>query len=126
MMAAPKMPQMPGFKTFDMDALFAMQQANVETVAEAHQVMANAAYATLKMNLDFARGLTAKFTRFDPKTAAAKDQKDLAADAKSQAEDAMALLKANVEMGLEAQSKVADLIGKRVAANVKEAQQLAA
>ncbi|MFO1074275.1 MAG: hypothetical protein U1E17_16650 [Geminicoccaceae bacterium] len=110
---------------FDLNALLALQTANLVAVHEAQNVVLEAIQAVVKSQAGYAEELVAEakgaLTTKEPKQAEA-----MLADVKAAAEKAVALSKQNVDLSLAAQRKVADLVAQRVQANVNELKALAA
>lgn len=110
---------------FDLNALLALQTANLVAVHEAQNVVLEAVQAVVKSQAGYAEELVAEakgaLTTKEPKQAEA-----MLADVKAAAEKAVALSKQNVDLSLAAQRKVADLVAQRVQANVNELKALAA
>ena len=110
---------------FDLDALFALQNANLAVVHEAQNVLVEAVQAVVKSQAGYVEELVAGAQG----ALAAKEPKQpeaVLADVKAAAEKAVALSKQNVDLSLVAQRRVADLVAKRVQANINEFKALAA
>ena len=110
---------------FDLNALLALQTANLVAVHEAQNVVLEAIQAVVKSQAGYAEELVAEakgaLTTKEPKQAEA-----MLAAVQPAAEKAVALSKQNVDLSLAAQRKVADLVAQRVQANVNELKALAA
>ena len=125
-MKTPTFPQFPVAK-IDFDALFALQKANVETllqvqnvVIEAMQAASKAQYGWLQENLETAQVVFAGKLDTDKKPEA------YLADVKVAAEKLAVVAQTQMDLGMKAQAEAMDLLAKRAAANVDEAQKLAA
>ena len=118
---------LPTFKLpkVDLEAVFALQKANLATVHEAQTVLVDAAQAMFKAQY----GLAEETLKTAEDTAGNKDAQkpeQIFNGARVNADKALAVAKENLDRGVAAQSKVADLIAKRVAANFDELKALAA
>jgi hypothetical protein len=117
----------PGFKLpkLDLDALFGLQKANLAAVQEAQSVVLEAAQAIVKAQHGYAQELLAA-----AKAALAAKQprqpQAVLAEVQAAAEKAAVVGKQNVDLGVTAQRRVADLVAKRVQANLDELKALAA
>ena len=110
---------------FDLDALFALQKANLAAAHEAQSVLLEAVQAVAKSQVGYAEELAAEvkgvLSAKEPKQAEA-----VLADVKAAAEKAVSVTKQNADLSLVAQRKVADLLAQRVQANLNEFKALAA
>ncbi len=125
-MKTPTFPQFPAAK-IDFDALFALQKANVETVLQAQQVLIDAMQAATKaqygwMQETFESAQAVLTGKFDTD----KKPEAYLADVKAAAEKVMTVAQTQVDLGMKAQAEAMDLLAKRAAANVDEAQKFAA
>jgi hypothetical protein len=114
----------PGFKLpkLDLDALFGLQKANLAAVQEAQSVVLEATQAIVRAQHGYAQELLA-----GAKAAlAAKQPQAVLAEVQAAAEKAVVVGKQNVDRGVAAQRRVADLVAKRVQANLDELKALAA
>lgn len=110
---------------FDFEALIGMQKANVETLVQAQAVMVEAAQAIAKLQtglLEETFKSMQAFLKFDAKV---KPEAYLA-DAKAAAEKVMAVAKEELDVGMKAQTEVAQLVTKRAAANMEGLKAFAA
>ncbi len=105
--------------------MFALQTANLAAahevqsiVLEAVQAIAKVQHGWLKETVD---GVKAALSSKEPKQPQA-----LLADVKTAAEKAVAAGKQGVDLGVAAQQRVAELVAKRVQANIDEFKALAA
>ena len=109
----------------DLDALFALQRANLAVLHEVQSVLVEATQAIVKAQADYVEELTARtkavLAAKEPKKAEA-----VLADVQAAAEKAVSVGKGNVDRSLVAQRRVADLVTKRVQANIDEFKALAA
>jgi hypothetical protein len=103
----------------DLEAVFALQKANLAAAQEAQSVLLDAAQAVLKVQHGYARELVAQ-AEAALKAKEPKKPEAVLADAKAAAEKAVAVTKQGVELGIAAQRRVADLVAKRVQANIDE------
>jgi hypothetical protein len=110
---------------FDLDALFALQTANLAAAHEVQSIVLEASQAIAKVQHGWleesAVAAKAALSAKEPKPADA-----ILADVKVAAEKAVAAGKQGVDLGVAAQQKVADLVAKRVQANIEELKALAA
>lgn len=111
----------------DVDALFAMQKANMDTVVKAQTVLLDAAQAAVKAQCgfvtDFVDQMQAMMTgKFD----AEKKPEAFVADVKAAADKYVTVTQSQVDLGMKAQAEAMDMLAKRVQANVDELQKLAA
>lgn len=109
----------------DLAALFAVQNANLAVVYEAQAVMVDAVHAIAKAQygyaeLALAQAKTALASKELPKPDA------LLADAKTGLEQAVAVTKDVIGLGVAAQRRVAELLTKRTQASITELKALAA
>jgi hypothetical protein len=122
----------PGFKLpelklpkLDLDALLGLQKANLAAVQEAQSVVLEAAQAIVRAQHGYAQELLA-----GAKAALAAKQprqpQAVLAEVQAAAEKAVVVGKGNVDLGVAAQRRVADLVAKRVQANLDELKALAA
>ena len=119
--AAPKF----AFPKFDADAIVAMQKANIDTFVQAQAIVFEAAQAISKVQYSWvAENFKLAETSFDA-SATAKKPEAMMADAKNVAEKAVQVAKQEFDLGIKAQNQVADLVAKRVAANIEEVKALA-
>jgi enamine deaminase RidA (YjgF/YER057c/UK114 family) len=111
----------------DMDAVFAMQKANLDTLVKAQTVLLDAAQTAVKAQYgfvaDFMDQLQAMMTgKFD----AEKKPEAYVADVKAAADKYVTVTQSQMDLGMKAQAEAMDLIAKRVQQNVDELQKLAA
>ena len=125
-MKTPTFPQFPTAK-IDFDALFALQKANVETALQAQQVLIDAMQAATKTQYGWMQEtLESVQAVFAGKFDADKKPEAYLADVKAAAEKVLSVAQTQVDLGMKAQAEALDLLAKRAAANVDEAQKLAA
>ena len=109
----------------DLDALFALQTANLAAAHEVQSIVLEAAQAIAKVQHGWVEEsvATAKaaLSVKEPKQADA-----ILADVKAAAEKAVAAGKQELDLGVAAQQRVAELVAKRVQANIDEFKALAA
>lgn len=115
----------PKLPKINLDALFALQQANLAVVQEAQSVVLEAAQAMVKAQAGYLADLAARARALlagkEP-----RKPKTLLAEVKAATEKAVAIGKSNVDLSLLAQRKVADLVARRVQANIDGLNALAA
>jgi hypothetical protein len=125
----PNFPEMklPGLKLpmFNMEAMVALQKANVAAAVEAQGILVGAVQAILKMQYGYVQEMVTG-TESMLSGAATKKPEAMLADVQTTAGKAMAVAKEGIEVGVAAQRKVADLVVKRVQANMNELKALAA
>ncbi|MEK0085339.1 phasin family protein [Benzoatithermus flavus] len=119
-----KLPELK-LPTFDLEAVFALQKANLAAVQEAQNVLLDAAQAIVKLQHGYASELVAE-VEAALKAKEPKKPETVVADAKAVAEKAVAAAKQGVELGVAAQRRVAELVTQRVQANLAELKRLAA
>lgn len=128
-MAQPKFPSFPfaelKLPKHDLDALFAMQRANLAALHEAQNVLVEAAQAIVKAQAGYVAEVAAQIRA----NLAAKEPKKaevVLAEVKAVTEKAVEVGKQNVDRSLVAQRRVADLLAQRAQANIDELKALAA
>ena len=107
------------FPKFDVDGLMAMQKANVETVMQAQRVLTDAAQAMFRLQAGW-MGETARQVQAMTKLDVAKAPDAVVAETRAAADRAFAVARQQLDVGTRAQGKAADLVAKRVAANVDQ------
>ena len=122
--AAFKLPELK-LPKLDLEAIFALQNANLAAAHEAQTVLVAAVQAIVKIQhgwvLDNAAAFKALTAIKEPKQPQA-----VLADVQAAAEKAAAVAKEGVDLGLAAQRNVVELVSRRVQANVDELKALAA
>ena len=130
--AAPLNVTFPEFKApelklpkIDLDAVFALQTANLAAAHEVQSIVLEAVQAIVRVQHgwleDSVAGAKAALSTKEPKQADA-----ILADVKTVAEKAVAAGKQGMDLGVAAQQRVAELVAKRVQANIDEFKALAA
>lgn len=122
-----KVPSFPELKLpkVNLDALSALQTANLAAVHEAQNVLLEAAQAVVRAQAAYVEDIVAEARGFFS-TKEPKKTEAVLADVKAAAEKAVAVGKQNVDLSLVAQRRVADLVAQRVQANINELKALAA
>jgi hypothetical protein len=117
----------PGFKLpkLDLDALFGLQKANLAAVQEAQSVVLEAAQAIVRAQHGYAQELLAG-AKAALEAKQPRQPQAVLAEVQAAAEKAVVVGKQNVGLGVAAQRRVADLVAKRVQANLDELKALAA
>lgn len=121
-------PGMPAFTMpgFNLEALVALQKANVETFVKVQQLMSSAAEAAWALHLKRVDAWKAQvegaYKGFD----VAKKPEAYAKDAQAAVESAIADARVVVENGVKTQQEVAKLVTERMVANIDELKALAA
>jgi hypothetical protein len=110
---------------FDLEAVLGMQKANLAVAQETQSVMLEAAQAILRLQHGYAKELVAGFQAV-AKTKDAGKPETVLADVKAAAEKAVSVAKQGVDLSVAAQQRVAELVTKRVQANVDELKAVAA
>lgn len=110
---------------FDLDGLFALQRANLESLTQAQQVWVDATQAIVRLQHNWVQEVFKGFEGVGQIDAQKKPEAYLA-DAKVNAEKAMAVAKQGFDLGVKAQSEVAQILTKRAAANIDEIKGFAA
>lgn len=113
------------FPKINLDALFALQKANLAVAHEAQAVLVEAAQGIVRAQHDYAVDLIER-ARTVLTSKEAKKPELVLADVKAAAEKAVTVGKQNVDLSLVAQRRVADLVTQRVQANLNELKALAA
>ncbi len=117
---------MPNFPKVDMDALMAIQKANIETFSAAQKIIFDLAQTVAQrqaemMKESFARS-EAMMKSFDGK----KEPQAYVDEARVAVEKAMAEVKETMDLSMKAQNEVVDLFVKRAQANFDEARKTSA
>lgn len=117
---------MPNFPKVDMDALMAIQKANIETFSAAQKIIFDLAQTVAQrqaemMKESFARS-EAMMKSFDGK----KEPQAYVDEARVAVEKAMAEIKETMDLSMKAQNEVVDLFVKRAQANFDEARKTSA
>lgn len=108
---------------FRMDALIAMQKANIETLVQAQSVMADAVQEIARLQLGWFQDCVA---RTQGVMQADTDKRDVFADVREVADKTVETGKKQADIGVKAQQKAAELITARAQKNMDEAKSLAA
>lgn len=110
---------------FDVNAVVAMQKANLETFVQAQKIWTDAAQSIAKLQVGYVNDLVsqaqAMFAAREPRGA-----DNYVADARAAAEKAVTVAKQQIDLGAKAQAEMVDLVAKRVTANFEQAKSLAA
>jgi len=124
---APKF-EMPKFdmSKFNFDAVVAMHKANVDTMVEAQGIWMQTAEAIAKLQYGWVEESFKQGEAMLKGDVTKKKPEEFIADAKAAAEKVMAVAKEQTDLGMKAQQQVADLVTKRVNANIEDAKSLAA
>jgi hypothetical protein len=122
--AAFKFPELK-LPKLDLDALFALQNANLAAAHEAQTVLVDAVQAIVKVQHGWAQETAAAIQALVA-TKEPKQPQAVLADVQAAAGKAAAVAKEGVDLGLAAQRKVVELVTRRVQANVDELKALAA
>lgn len=109
----------------DLEAVFALQKANLAAAQEAQSVLLDAAQAIARAQHGYVSELVAR-AEAALKAREPKKPEALLADAQASAQKAVAVAKEGIELGVAAQRRVADLLAKRAQANLDELKALAA
>ena len=111
---------------FDLDAVVALQKANLETVVAAQRIFFDLAQTVAKRQAEFVKEAFARietaFKGYDSK----KQPQVYVDEFKAVVEKAMADVKETVDLGIKAQSEVVDLFVKRATQNFEDVKALAA
>ena len=110
----------------NLDALVAMQKANIDAFVEARTVLMGATQAIAKLQYGwYAQSL--KHIETLAKGDVAKDKpEDFFAEVKAVTERAMAVGKEQTDLGFKAQQRVAEIVTKRVQKTIEDAKTIAA
>jgi hypothetical protein len=125
-MATKTTPPLPNFPTFNVDALVALQKANVETLVQVQKILTAAAEAAFQAQIKrfetWQGQLEVALKGFD----VSKKPEAYAKEAQAAVETVMAEAKAAVESGVKTQREVAQILADRAVANLNELKALAA
>ncbi len=113
------------FPKFDLESLFALQKANLDSLTQAQHVWVDAAQAILRLQHSWVQDVVKGFEGAGQVDTQKKPEAYLA-DAKANAEKAMAIAKQGIDLGLKAQNEVAQILTKRATANMDEIKGFAA
>ena len=110
--------------SFDFDAVFALQRKNVEAFTAANQLAFDGVKAVAQRQAEIARKAFEEFGKVTKELTAAGTPEDKFAKqadlAKSAFEDAIANLREVVDTLTKSQSEAADVLSKRIVANIEE------
>jgi len=109
----------------DLEALHGLQTANLAAMHEVQSVVLEAAQAIARIQHGLLEESVAGF-RAVLAGKAPKEPQAILADVKAAAEKAVAAGKQGMDLGVAAQQRVAELVAKRVQANIDEFKSLAA
>jgi hypothetical protein len=109
----------------DLESLFAMQKANLESLSQVQHVWIDAAHAIFRLQHGWVQDVVKGFEGAGQIDAQKKPDAYLA-DAKANAEKAMAVVKQGFDLGVKAQSEVAQILSRRATANIDEMKGFAA
>lgn len=123
--SAPR-PFMPAMPKFDVEALVAMQKANVETVVSAQRIFFDLAQTVAKRNAETMKAMFQSAGTMTRTADAGRQPHAYVDGAKSAMEKVMADVKETMDLGIKAQSEVVDLFVKRATRNFEEVKALAA
>jgi hypothetical protein len=101
----------------DLEALFALQKANLAAAQEAQNVLLDAAQAITRLSWGYVQELAAQ-AEASLKPGAARQPEAVLAQVQASAEKAVAVTRQGVELGLAAQRRVSELLADRAAASV--------
>ena len=117
---------LPGLPRFDLEALFALQKANLETLFQAQKIVFDFTQTLTRRQAELLKGAFAQaeayLKGFDPK----KQPTSYVDEARAAIEKAMAEVKELTDLGIKAQNEIVDLFVKRAAANLDEIKKVAA
>ena len=123
-MAAAKLPTFP---KFDLDALVALQKANIETMMAAQKIMIDFAQTLAGRNMAMGKESFAQVEAMLSGGLDTKKQPQAFVDeAKVSVEKVVANAKESVDLGVKAQKEVVDLLVARANANLEQVKTLAA
>jgi hypothetical protein len=113
------------FPKFDLDAVSALQTANLAVVHEVQSILLEATQSIAKVQYGWIEETVAGMQALLAGKQA-KAPEALMADVKTVAEKAVAAGKQGMDLGVAAQQRVAEIVTKRVQANIDEFKALAA
>jgi phasin family protein len=111
---------------FDLDAMIAVQKANVETLVAAQKILFDLAQIVAKKQVEYVKESIARTESLFKSVDATKEPVAYADELKAAVEKALAEVKETVDLGIKAQSEVVDLFVKRASANFEELKAAAA
>ena len=111
---------------FNVDAMVALHKANVDTLLEAHGIWMQTAEAIAKLQYGWVEETFKQGQAMLQGDVTKKKPEEFIADAKAAADKVMAVAKEQADLGLKAQAQVADLVAKRVNANLQDVKTIAA
>ncbi|MEO1091583.1 MAG: hypothetical protein AAFX81_13190 [Pseudomonadota bacterium] len=112
---------------FDVDALVALQKANVEAMVQAQQILLEAAEVALKAQVAFAQeNATSVQAVMNGKLDVERKPEAYLDDFKMATGKGLTVAQTQVDLALKAQSEAFEILTKRIAANVDDVQKLAA
>ena len=116
----------PVFPKLDVDAMMAMQTANMETFVSAQRIMFDLAQTVAKRQAELLKESFAKSETLLKGFDAKKQPADYMDEARAAMEKAMADAKETMDLGLKAQNEVVDLFVQRATKNFDEVKAFAA
>ena len=108
------------------DAVLAMHKANVDTMLEAQGIWMQTAEAIAKLQYGWVEESVKNGQALLKGDVTKRKPEELMADAKAAADKVIAVAKEQADLGMKAQAKVADLVTKRVNANLEDVKTFAA
>jgi hypothetical protein len=103
----------------DLEALVALQKANIATIVAAQKIMLDLARAMARKQVELVEEMMARSQALLG-TDGTKQPSSLAGEVRAAAEKAVAAVNETVELGVKVQSEIADLFVRRAAANEDE------
>ncbi|MCB1883155.1 MAG: phasin family protein [Geminicoccaceae bacterium] len=110
----------------NLDALVAMQKANIDALVEARNVLMGATQAIAKLQLGWYEQSLKHMQTLAKGDAAKNKPEDFFAEVKAVTERAMAVGKEQTDLGFKAQQQVAEIVTKRVQKTLENAKTVAA
>lgn len=109
----------------DLDALFALQTANLAVVHEAQNIALEAAQAVVAAQVGWTRSVLAR-TRALAAVRGGRKPEAVLAEVKAATQETAAVAKQGIDLGVAVQKRIASLLTQRAQANVDELRALAA
>jgi hypothetical protein len=113
------------FPKLDLDAVFALQKANLDAVREVQDILLDTTQAFARLQYGWVQETLAQ-VRAVLTSQSLKNPEAALVDSKTAADRVLALTRQGVELGTTAQRRVAELLAQRTTANVDQLKALAA
>ncbi|MEZ5825910.1 MAG: phasin family protein [Geminicoccaceae bacterium] len=114
------------FAKFDVDAVVAIQKANLETMVSAQKILFDLAQTFARRQSDMVKDGFSRSEKLFQAFDASKQPADYMDEARTAMEKALADVKETMDLGMKAQNEVVDLFVQRASKNLEEVKALAA